>query len=128
MKTRSLGAAALALLFPFAVRAQTGLQRLQGAGQAAGYKNTTDKDEAIRIVGTVIHVFLDVAGVIFLILIVFAGYRWMTAGGNEEGVTKAKETLQRAVIGLAIVLLAYAMSIFIINSLIVSTVTIKAGP
>jgi TRAP-type C4-dicarboxylate transport system permease small subunit len=73
-------------------------------------------------------VFLDVAGVIFLILIVFAGYRWMTAGGNEEGVTKAKETLQRAVIGLAIVLFAYAMSIFIINSLIVSTVTIKAGP
>jgi len=45
-------------------------------------------------------------------LMVYAGFLWMTAGGVEENVTKAKSLLMQAVIGLAIVLSAYSITIF----------------
>ena len=46
---------------------------------------------------------------------VYGGYLWMTARGNEEEVTKAKNLIKAAIIGLIIVLAAYAISIFVIK-------------
>ncbi len=71
--------------------------------------------------GTIIEIIikgaLSLLAIIFLIIIVFAGYRWMTASGNEESITKAKGMMTRAVIGLAIVLLAYSITYFVFNQL-----------
>jgi preprotein translocase subunit SecG len=64
-------------------------------------------------VAIVIQIFLSLLGVIFVILMILGGYNWMTAGGDESKVEKARNTIQRAVIGLAIVLLAYAITYFI---------------
>ncbi|MDD4271234.1 MAG: hypothetical protein PHF50_00315 [Patescibacteria group bacterium] len=69
------------------------------------------------IVGIGIQAFLSILGVIFLILIIYAGYGWMMARGEEEKVTKAKDTLTRAVIGLIITIGAYAISYWIIDGL-----------
>ena len=65
------------------------------------------------VVGLVIQAFLGLLGIIFLILIIFAGYNWMTAGGEEEKVRKAKSTISRAVIGLIIIVAAYAITYFV---------------
>lgn len=65
--------------------------------------------------GAIVMMILSLLGVVFMILIIFGGILWMTAGGNEQRVDKAKDTMIRAVIGLAVVLLAYAMSIFIVS-------------
>lgn len=65
--------------------------------------------------GAIVMMVLSLLGVIFMVLIIFGGVLWMTAGGNEQRVDKAKTTITRAVIGLAVVLLAYAMSIFIVS-------------
>lgn len=67
----------------------------------------------IDVLGYVIQAVLGLLGIIFLILIIYAGFNWMTAAGEEEKVTKAKETLNRAIIGLIITIGAYAISDFV---------------
>jgi type IV secretory pathway VirB2 component (pilin) len=65
---------------------------------------------------TVINVIQWVLGIMALVAVVFiiiGGVTWMTAGGNEEKVEKAKKIISAAVIGLIIVLLAWAIVIFV---------------
>lgn len=84
------------------------------AVQGAGFNPAiTFKD----IVGTVITSVLGLMGVIFLILAIYGGFKWMTAGGNEESVEKAKKTLINAIIGLVVVLASYALTRFIVQVL-----------
>ncbi|HOD87004.1 MAG TPA: hypothetical protein PKY61_01830 [bacterium] len=71
----------------------------------------------VQIIVAIIQIALSLLGIIFLIIIVFAGYSWMTAAGNEEAVKKAQDMIKRAIIGLVIVLMAYAITYFIFNQL-----------
>ncbi len=66
-------------------------------------------------IGDIIALVLSFIGVLFLILIIFAGISWMTAGGNDQKVEKAKTLIINAVIGLLIVLSAYTITSFIGN-------------
>ncbi len=68
-------------------------------------------------IGSIIAFFLSLLGVVFMILIIFAGFRWMTAAGDEEQIKKSTETIKAAVIGLVIVMAAYALSVFLIQRL-----------
>ncbi|OGF21054.1 hypothetical protein A2Y83_01835 [Candidatus Falkowbacteria bacterium RBG_13_39_14] len=63
-----------------------------------------------EIIGQIIQIILSFLGVIFLVLMVYGGYLWMTGGGNEEQIAKAKNIMGAAVIGLIIVLAAYAIT------------------
>ncbi len=63
--------------------------------------------------GQIIGVILSFVGVLFLILMIYAGILWMTASGNEQQVAKAKGLLMNAVIGIVIVFSAYALTTFI---------------
>lgn len=83
---------------------------------AGKYKTQSSATLEERI-GSMIQVFLSFLGVIFLILMLYAGFRWMTAAGEEEQITKAKDTIRAALIGLIIVLAAYALSVFVIQRL-----------
>ena len=69
------------------------------------------------IVATVIQAFLGLLGIIFLVLIVTAGYRWMMAGGNEEKMKEAKDMIHRAIIGLIITVSAYAITYFVFTNI-----------
>src|SRR3989339_79287 len=68
-------------------------------------------------ISTVIVGVLSLAGTIFLVLTVYAGILWMTAQGNEDQVTKAKDIVTQAIIGLAITLAAYAITAFVTGKL-----------
>jgi len=63
--------------------------------------------------GQIISVALSFVGVLFFILMIYAGILWMTASGNEEQVKKAKGLLINAVIGIVIVFSAYALTTFL---------------
>lgn len=65
------------------------------------------------LVASIIQAVLGLLGIIFLVLIIMAGFRWMTAAGNEEQAKKSASTIKDAVIGLIIVLAAYAITYFI---------------
>lgn len=70
-----------------------------------------------QIISTAITALLSLLGVIFVALIVFSGFSWMIAGGDEQKVTKAKGMIRESLIGLVIVLGAYAVSYFVIGFL-----------
>jgi len=71
-----------------------------------------------EVIARVIKVVLSLLGMIFLVLIIYAGFTWMTSAGNEDRIDKAKKIMAAAVIGLAIVLAAYVITAFVVNSLI----------
>lgn len=76
------------------------------------------EDVAVEdIVAEIINTVLGLLAIIFLILMIYSGYQWMTAGGNEEMVTKAKGRIKNAIIGLVIVILAYSITAFVFKNL-----------
>ncbi len=82
----------------------------------SGYQATTEAGVA-SVIAMVIKGFLGLLGIIFVILLVIAGQKWMTAGGEEEKVNEAKDTIKRAIIGLIIVVAAYSITYFVFKSL-----------
>lgn len=86
----------------------------QGLGEKAGFATSY---ELGGFIAKLITAFLSLLGVIFIILIILAGYNWMTAGGEEEKVRKAKDMIKRALIGLFIIIAAYAITVFVFKVL-----------
>jgi len=64
-------------------------------------------------IGRFVGALLSFVGVLFLVLMIYGGFLWMTDRGNEDQVKKAKDLIQAAIIGLIIVLLAYAITKYI---------------
>ena len=93
------------------------LDKLDNVASVNGPYTLADSTTPGQIIGTVVGVALGLLGVIFLALMILAGYNWMTAQGEEEKVVKAKETITRAVIGIIIVVGAYAIWKFIFSKL-----------
>ena len=81
------------------------------------YDVNTDENTLLDNIATIIQVVLRLLGTIFVILMIYAGILWMTAGGNDTQVKKAQNIIQRAAIGLLIVVLAYAITYFIFQNL-----------
>jgi cytochrome bd-type quinol oxidase subunit 2 len=98
--------------------ASTTMQRLENVGTEEGPYTVADGTTFSKIAGSVVNVFLSLLGIIFIILIILAGYNWMTAGGNQEKIEKAKSQIKAAAIGLIIVLGAYAIWGFIFSKII----------
>lgn len=69
----------------------------------------------IEVVEGFVMVILGLVGTIFVVLIIYAGFKWMTSGGNEKEITAAKQTLQSSVVGLVIIVLAYAIAATVIS-------------
>lgn len=88
---------------------------LGNVAEGAGYD--TSETGINPIIQAVIQVLLSFLGVIFLILVIYGGFLWMTASGNEEQIGKAKKILKSAIVGLIIVMAAYAISWFVIGEL-----------
>ena len=77
--------------------------------------------DLITIIGGVIQAALGVLGVIFVILIIYAGFRWFMARGVAGEVTKAVDTMREAVVGLVIILTASAVTYFVMSALQTAT-------
>ncbi len=80
----------------------------------AGFSQTVGVGYIIAIL---VRAALGILAAIFLILMIIAGFGWMTAGGDEAKVKKAQDTIKTALIGLVIVLAAYAITYFVFRYL-----------
>lgn len=74
-----------------------------------------DKDPRV-LAAEVISILLGFLGIVAVVLIITAGFKWMTAGGDKGKIDEAKSLMTNAVIGLVIILSAWALSNFVINS------------
>lgn len=76
-------------------------------GTEAGFSVTSEGKPAREFVAAwtgYINGFLLVMGLLFMVLVIYGGYLWMSAQGNEEQVTRGKNLIVQAVIGLGIVI------------------------
>ena len=71
-----------------------------------------------EIIALIINILLSLLGAVFLVLMVYAGFLWMTAQGEKEPVEKATKVIKQAIIGLIITLTAYAISNFVVENLV----------
>lgn len=88
---------------------------LQATGEAATY--TAVNTDLASLVGGIVGGLLQIIGVVFLVLMVVAGFMWMTASGNEDRVATAKKLIVGAIIGFALVMGSYAITNLVLSSL-----------
>jgi len=80
----------------------------EGAGlQKADLKST---------IGKLLKVALGFLGIIAVVIVLVGGFKYMTAGGSDEKVGDAKKWIISGIIGLAIILSAYAITSFALSS------------
>ena len=93
----------------------------QTAGEGGAGYNTEDelaKTGLASVAGLIARMFISFLGVVFMAYIIYGGFLWMTASGNEERVSKARKIIRDGVIGLVVVLSAAGIYIFVINVLL----------
>jgi len=88
---------------------------LKKTGIASGYG---DKAPALEnVAGKVIQTIIELTGIIFIVITVYAGVMYLTAFGDETKVKKAKTMLVQGVVGIVIIVSAYAISTFVLSQL-----------
>ncbi|MBI1961525.1 MAG: hypothetical protein HYS45_02385 [Parcubacteria group bacterium] len=68
-------------------------------------------------IANVVNILLGFLGILAVIIILYAGFKWMTASGNEEQVGEARKMLLQAVIGLVIIMLAWVITNFVTSQI-----------
>ena len=125
MKKACLFACAF-LFFSFTVLpAVTQAQSPDPLGVRHGARSGLGAKDIRTTTAEIINVALGLLGIVALVLIVYAGFMWMTSGGNDDQVTKAKKVLFSSVIGLALILSAYSISRFVTTQLYSATTGIE---
>lgn len=97
------------IMMVFAIALPTSAQ-VFSVPTGTGLADADIEDTAVNI----IKVILSLLGLIALIIILMGGFKWMTSGGNEEKVGEAKKLLGAGVIGIVIILAAYAITQFVV--------------
>ena len=79
-----------------------------------------EKTDIKTTTGNLIRNTLTIVGTLFLALMIYGGFLWMTARGEEDQINKGKNTIVAAIIGLAVIVSAYAVTNVITTNLIKS--------
>ena len=100
------------LIVPYLVFAQTAGHPQANMAQVAagaGFNPSTDDTTISSIAGTIVNSALGFLGIIFLGLILYAGFLWMTAQGESDKVEQAKKIIKNCVIGLILIICAWGI-------------------
>jgi Na+-driven multidrug efflux pump len=83
------------------------------ARDGAGCNETRD---GLDVATTLIDIAIGIVGLVSVVVIVFAGQRYITSAGNPSKVKEAKDMILYGVIGAVVAILAWAIITFIINT------------
>jgi hypothetical protein len=86
----------------------------RGMIQIPGFASPIPRDPRF-IAADIIKIFLGFLGIIAVAIILAGGFKWMTAMGDEEKVKKAKQLIGSGVVGLLIIVAAYAIATFVLE-------------
>lgn len=101
------------MLSPIAAFAQSKILDAGGTGGTIRDKTGLGSRDVDSIVGSLVDVFVGLLGLICVVLIIYAGFIWMTAQGETDKIDKAKKTMGNAAIGLVIVMSSYGITQFL---------------
>ena len=101
--------AVAAFALPAMAQPDLGLNYATNLGLAS--QNGDVRDTAVDIV----KYLMTFLGIIAVVIILIGGFRWMTAGGNEDKIASAKKTITAGAIGLIVILAAFAIVTFVIQ-------------
>jgi hypothetical protein len=108
------------LMLPVVVFAQNDILGLNVINNAnIGLTASDPRATAARL----INVALGFLGIIAVVIVLYGGFMWMTAAGNEERITKAKQILTAGIIGLVIIIMAWAIASYVVGTLMEVTNT-----
>ena len=65
----------------------------------------------------IVKYLMTFLGIIAVVIILYGGFKWMTAAGNEEKIDEAKKLIGAGVIGLIVILAAFALAQFVLNAM-----------
>lgn len=120
MKILLASIAAILLLAASAPSAQavSGINQLKNnlniIGTETGLGDQGDANLPQKI-AAIINIALGFVALIAVIMIIYAGFKWITAGGNEETVKEARGNIRNAVIGIVVIMLSYAIINFVVS-------------
>lgn len=110
-----------AIMLPTAVSADT-------ADTSANFWGDSEQDtialgtkDPREVLANVINVILGFLGIVAVIIILLGGFKWMTAAGAEDKVDEARKLITAGIVGLVIVMSAFGIATFVINSLVSAT-------
>lgn len=97
-----------AMVLPLAASALT----IENVGGTLTLGSADLKETVVNIITFV----LGLLGLIAVIMILYGGFIWLTAGGNEDKVDSAKKIISAAAVGLVVILISWAIVQFVINT------------
>ncbi|MBI4089836.1 MAG: hypothetical protein HY421_00370 [Candidatus Kerfeldbacteria bacterium] len=101
-------ALASAAAFPLVAGAATPFS-IEDIGGSVGLGTSDLKDTIVNIISWV----LGILALLAVVFVIYGGFIWLTAGGNEDRIEKAKKIIGAAIVGLIVVMLAWAIVIFV---------------
>ena len=89
------------------------------SGFSEGVRNEAGFSELSlgSVIATILNGALSLLAVVFIILMILAGFRWMNSGGNDETIKKAQSTIKNSIIGLILVLASWAITYYLFKLL-----------
>jgi hypothetical protein len=115
-----ISAAGLILLMPNIAQADYATDLNKQLGATVGNKGAdiAESKDPRLVAALVIKTALQLMGTAFLAYAVYAGFLIMTAAGNEEQITQGKSIINRAAIGIIVILSAYSITVFVTTKFI----------
>ncbi|MBI2410527.1 MAG: hypothetical protein HYV32_01340 [Candidatus Kerfeldbacteria bacterium] len=122
MKISKKFASGAAITLGWVATATTAFAQITTSGD--GYDEISDNlgtNDPVNIVTDIVNLALSLLALVAVIIIIIGGFKWMTAAGDPGKVDKAKKLLVAAVIGLAFVMISWALATYVIGKLAEST-------
>ncbi len=92
---------------------------LNTTASKAGVKGAPGVESTVEpLLVKVVKLVFIIVGIMFLIIMIVSGIQWLVSQGQEEQIKKAQKSITGAVIGLFIIVGAYALTAFVSNALI----------
>lgn len=111
----------LAIAVPSVTRAADDLSTNDLGVDAIGNSIKLGSGDVRQTAARIINVALGFLGIIAVVIVLLGGFKYMVAGGNEEKTSEARKLIVSGIIGLAIILSAWAITSFVISRLVSAT-------
>ncbi len=97
------------------------LKSIKGTAEKSKVYDTRDDADTLgNTISKVTSAFIGFLGVIATFLIIYAGYLWMTAGGDDSKIEKSKNIIKQVIVGFIVLSLAYGIIAYVFYAITIA--------